>query len=264
VGTVRCTSTITRASSTMSFGALHFGDHNLTGGVRRFTGDDDYRLMRQQVMESFDRADLVTTQRRLDQHFLELTFSLKSLFPDHQQRILDRILDIPLADAEAAYSQLYAHHAPLMRFLVSLELPIPLAFKTAAQFILQLHLRRVLQEEIVAVREARTYLEQARLVGVDIVDVGVSYLWRQNLEHLATRLAATPDDLASLETLTGIAQLITEQGYDVDLWHTQNECYKLVQSEWPLKKRQAYDGNIDAERWLELFKGLCEAVRIAL
>jgi hypothetical protein len=264
VGTVRCTSTITRASSTMSFGALHFGDHNLTGGVRQFTGEDDYRLMREQVIESFDRADLVTTQRRLDQHFLELTFSLKTLLPDDQQRILDRILQVPLEDAEAAYSQLYAHHAPLMRFLVSLELPIPLAFETAAQFILQLRLRRVLQEEIVEVREARAYLEQARLVGVDIADVGTDYLWRQNLDGLATRLASMPDDLASLDTLTAIAELITEQGYDVELWHTQNECYKLLQSEWPAKKRQAYDGNADAERWLDLFKRLCEAIRIAL
>jgi alpha-amylase/alpha-mannosidase (GH57 family) len=264
VGTVRCTSTITRASSTMSFGALHFGDHNLTGGVRQFTGEDDYRLMREQVIESFDRADLVTTQRRLDQHFLELTFSLKTLLPDYQQRVLDRILQVPLDDAEAAYSQLYAHHAPLMRFLVSLDLPIPLAFETAAQFILQLRLRRVLQEEVVAVREARAYLEQARLVGVDIADVGTDYLWRQNLDRLATSLASTPDDLASLDTLTAIAELITEQGYDVELWHTQNECYKLLQSEWPVKKRQAYDGNADAERWLDLFKRLCEAMRIAL
>jgi alpha-amylase/alpha-mannosidase (GH57 family) len=264
VGTVRCTSTITRASSTMSFGALHFGDHNLTGGVRRFTGEDDYRRMREQVIESFDRADLVTTQRRLDQHFLELTFSLKTLLPDDQQRILDRILQVPLDDAEAAYSQLYAHHAPLMRFLVSLELPIPLAFKTAAQFILQLRLRRALQEESVVVRETRAYLEQARLVGVDIADVGMDYLWRQNLDRLATRLAAMPDDLTCLDTLTAIAELITEQGYDVELWHTQNECYKLLQSEWPIKKRQAYDGNPDAERWLALFKRLCEAVRIAL
>ena len=39
--------------------------------------------------------------------------------------MVTRILQAPLADAEAAYSRLYESHAPLMRYLEHLDLPMP-------------------------------------------------------------------------------------------------------------------------------------------
>ncbi len=263
VGTVRCVSTITRAESTLSFGALHLGDHNLTGGVRRFVGEEAYRKMLADVAEAFERADLVATQRRLDLHFPTLSFSLKSLFPDHQKRVLDRILQGPLAEAEAAYSQLYAHHAPLMRYLVSFDLPMPGAFRTAAQFILELRLRRALEQDIPDLGQVRSHIDQAQRVGVSLADIGLYYQWQQSLERLIQRVATDPGDIRALASLTGVAELVAENNFEVDLWQTQNESYKLLQKTWPMKMRQAYDGNPDAEKFLALFIRLCRAVKIA-
>ncbi|MCG8421013.1 MAG: DUF3536 domain-containing protein [Proteobacteria bacterium] len=263
VGTVRCTSLITRAERALSFGALHFGDHNLTGGVRNFAGDEAYHSMVGDVLSAFDRADMVATQRELDRHFLELSFSLKSLFHDHQERILHRILDIPLADAEAAYGQLYAHNAPLMRFLESFELPIPEAFLTAARFILQLRLRRALEQEDLDLKKMRAYLDQAKRVGVEIEDPGMDYLWQRGLERMVDRFASQPDDLDLLYRLTHVAEFCTTQQLNIDPWHTQNTCYKLLQSMLEAKRREAYDGNPDSEHWLTLFERLCHAMEIA-
>lgn len=267
VGTVRATSTITRAASTLSFAALHLGDHNLTGGVRKYIGDDGeiaYRQMLTDMTEAFDRADLVAVQRQLYRHFQDVSFSLKSLFRDHQERILVKIIEAPLADAESTYNQLYSHHEPLMRYLTSFELPIPEAFKIAARFVLHLRLRRALEQDPPELQAVRTYLGQAPLVGVALRETGIDYLWQQSLERMVLHVGERPDDLASLEILTRLAELTVTHHFDVVLWRTQNECFKLRQSAWKVKERQAEGGDQDAQRWTELFRGLCKAVHIAL
>jgi alpha-amylase/alpha-mannosidase (GH57 family) len=133
IGQAKVTSNITHDSVELSYGVLHFGDHNLTGGVRNYDATD-YEEMVQEVTEAFWRADLPEVIRLLDKHFLELTYSLRTLFRDEQRKILRRILGDSLESAEAAYRQVYENHAPLMRFLADLRIPLPRSFRTAAGF----------------------------------------------------------------------------------------------------------------------------------
>src|SRR5580700_7363031 len=50
-------------------------------------------------------------------HFGGATYSLKSLFRDERQKVVSKLLGSTMAEAEAAYTQIYEHHAPLMGFL---------------------------------------------------------------------------------------------------------------------------------------------------
>ncbi|MBI3962495.1 MAG: DUF3536 domain-containing protein, partial [Deinococcus sp.] len=110
VGRARITSEITREAAALSFAALHLGDHNLNGGARVFLGQQAYLTMVQEVIEAFAQADLPTVIRLLDKHFGTSTYSLKLLFRDERRKILDLILNSTLAEAEAAYRQIYEHH----------------------------------------------------------------------------------------------------------------------------------------------------------
>ena len=145
VGRARIRSRITREQMPASFGVLHFGDHNLSAGVRRFRGDDEYHAMAQAVSESFGRADLPEALRVLDRHFGGTAYSLKSLFRDEQRRIVSRILETTLAEAEASYRQIYEHHAPLMRFLAGLHTAAPRVLVLTAEFVINGALRRALE-----------------------------------------------------------------------------------------------------------------------
>ena len=57
------------------------------------------------------------------------------LFRDEQRRILRRILDSTLAEADSVYRQLYEHQVPLMRYITNLGVPLPRALHTAAEFV---------------------------------------------------------------------------------------------------------------------------------
>lgn len=45
-----------RESAVMSFGMLHFGDHNINAGVREFQGEEPYQAMVEELSETFGRA----------------------------------------------------------------------------------------------------------------------------------------------------------------------------------------------------------------
>ena len=141
VGSARFTSEVTQESGLLTFGVLHFGDHNIHGGVRHFQGEAEYDKLLKESTEAFSRADIPQVIRAFDRGFGQETYSLRSLFRDEQRNILKQILTSTLDEAEAVYRQLYEDHVPLMRFLNDLKTPLPKALQTTAEYALNSHLR---------------------------------------------------------------------------------------------------------------------------
>ena len=164
VGRIRVTSDITWNSATISFAVLHFGDHNLSGGVREFQGEEAYGAMAGEVAEAFSRADFPETLRRIDQHFGTSTYSLRSLFRDEQRKILDQIMELSLEEIWSAYGRLYTHNVPLMRFHMELGVPLPRPFLATAEIVLNRHLLEAFQAPDLDLQLIRSLLEEARLL----------------------------------------------------------------------------------------------------
>ena len=80
--------------------------------------------------------------RLLDHHFGGATYSLKSLFRDERQKVVSKLLGSTMAEAEAAYRQIYEHHAPLMGFLSGMGAPLPKMLHLTAEFVLNTALRK--------------------------------------------------------------------------------------------------------------------------
>jgi alpha-amylase/alpha-mannosidase (GH57 family) len=256
VGRARVTSEITWESALLSFGVLHFGDHNVSGGVRSFRGQSAYRTMVEQVTEAFSRGDLTEVIRLLDKHFLELTYSLKSLFRDEQRKITNLILESTLAEAEAAYRELYEHHALLMRFLVDLGVPLPRAFHAAAEFILNLDLRRTLEEEEPDLDHVQAILQAVATWHVDLDTAGLGYVLELTIERLAEEFCAQPGELAALQrldTVTGLARFLP---FEVSLWKAQNVYYDILQTVYPSFQGKAEQGDEGAQEWVRHFISL--------
>ncbi len=229
VGRARICSQITREELPISFGVLHFGDHNLSAGVRRFRSEEEYHALATSVSQAFGRSDLPDALRQIDRHFDGMAYSLKSLFRDEQRRIVHRILDSTLGEAEASYSQVYEHHAPLMRFLVDLKMPLPKVLLLTAEFVLNSALRRAFEAADLDFDHIRTLLESAAREQVNLDAAGLEFVLRRRLNRLASAVMSYPDDeqlVATLDAAVGIAQSLP---FEVNLWKVQNAFYFLVQ-----------------------------------
>jgi alpha-amylase/alpha-mannosidase (GH57 family) len=229
VGRARITSEVTGESDVLSFGVLHFGDHNLNGAVRRYRGSEQYSALVRDARDAFYRADIPEVIRVLDRGFGGDTYSLKSLFRDEQRRILDDILNSTLGEAEAMYRQVYEHHAALLRYLASLNVRPPKALRAAADYALNSKLRLAFSEDALDTDRIRRLFEEARLGSAELDNTTLEYAYRRKLESLADRFAEDPDDMDALNRAAAAASLLPDLPFHVTLWNVQNTVYTMAQ-----------------------------------
>jgi alpha-amylase/alpha-mannosidase (GH57 family) len=262
LGRAKLTSEITRESAVVNFGVLHFGDHNLKEGVRRFEDEEAYRALAHEIREPFTQADFPEVIRLLDRHFGESTYSLRSLFRDEQRKILSRILESALSEAEAVYRQLYENQAPMMRFLTSLSIPLPKAFHAAAEFVLNTQLRRAFESENLDIERIGSLLDSVPVEGVSLDTATLEYAFRNNMERIAEQFLAQPSDFSLLQRLEVAAGLAQRVPFKADLWKVQNVYYSLLQTARPEFQAKAEQGDETARAWVDRFIALGDKLRV--
>lgn len=262
LGRASFVSEITHDSEALSFGVLYFGDHNVIGGVRRFSGLESYEALVRGISDAFYRADVPEVIRLLDRGFGGNVYSLKSLFRDEQRKILNLILDSTLEEAEAAYRQLYEHHAPLMRFLANLGSPLPKAFQATAEYALNSLLRREFDDESLDLSRIRSLLDEVRIENVALDATTLEYTLRGSVERLSSRLADNPLDLDLVERLRDVVRMLRTLPFPVVLWMVENQVYDILKRVYPETARRVSEGNEDARLWVEPFQELCDELRI--
>ena len=235
-GEARCTSEITQESETLMFGVLHFGDHNLHGGVSKWAGDEKYRAMCQSAVDAFSKSDLPETIRRIDDVF-ERTYSLRELFRDEQRRVVNQVLQSALDDLEAFYRQTYENQAPLLRFLHDCHIPIPNEMRINAQVALNDLLRHALEASELDNAQIQSLLDQVPVAGAALDRDGLEITLRRNLERTCRSFFEQPRDLERLRKCREAVQAASSVPLPLKLWAVQNHCYAVLQDVYPEMKQ---------------------------
>ncbi|HEY0810315.1 MAG TPA: DUF3536 domain-containing protein, partial [Longimicrobiales bacterium] len=258
LGRARVSSAVTREQTTTTYALLYFGDHIVHGGYRNSGAAEAFDALVRDLRMPFLDRDFPTVIRKLDVHFQTNTFSFKSLFSDTQRRILDRILESTLTEAETAYRELYRHHAPLMRFMSDLGLPLPEAFTTTAEYVLNTDLRRTLAREPLDMQRVRDLLQEVQSAKVELDIKGVSYAFERALEKFALQLAENPDNEVLLGMLEALATTARDMKFEVDVWQVQNIYFDLMKQHYPRFRKLAAEEDGKAAQWISSFTRLGE------
>ena len=251
-GEAQIASLITEESERFTFCALHLGDHNLYGGVRVFDGPEPFESLTRDMAVAFSRADMAEVIRLLDREFGASTHSLRTLFRDEQRKVLDLVLQPLLAEAEASYRQLYEHHAPLIRFLDDINVPLPESLHTAAAVILNIDLRRAL-EDISDIGRVHTLLDEAQLWNVQLDRAGLGYVLTTTIDREADEFVGRPHDAELLAQFAAIVEMAREMPFEVNLWKAQNRYYEILQHVYPHQVKRAEQGDGEATLWIDQF-----------
>jgi alpha-amylase/alpha-mannosidase (GH57 family) len=256
IGSIEVRSVVTRESERFELAVLHLGETELTGGVRVVRADSDYQQARAALAETMEPGEIPAVIRLLDQHFGRIPISIRSLFRDEQRRILHELLNATLEEAESTFRQLHERYDPLMRFHNRLGIPVPKVLQTAAEFDLNLQLRRMLSEEPLAIAELEARLREARDENVTL-DETTLLAFKHAIEKAAERFHEHPEDLDRLELTEALAGIVREFEIDVDLRRAQNRYYRMRHMVRPAIEASSGNGHA-ARRWLELFDSLGE------
>jgi len=262
LGQALFTSKITQESEVLTFWVVHFGDHNVAGGVEKSNGPASYEEMLSAISGSFERVDIPEVVRLLDKRFGEKTYSLRSLFRDEQRRIVRTILSATVAEAETAYLQLYEHHAALMRFITSLGTPMPREFTAAVEYAINSLLRRACSAEELDGDRIRNLLREARSSSLSIDKTTIEFQLRRKIDGLAGRFASEPASLDKLLDLKKALLIVRQMPFPINLWSAQNHVYAIQGGLYARTRRRAQRGDTKAQTWVDNYLALSELLSI--
>jgi alpha-amylase/alpha-mannosidase (GH57 family) len=262
MGRARFNSEITRESATMSFGVLHLGDHNVTGGVRHSNELQGYEELKARLIECFSKGDTAAVIRILDEEFIEHSYSLSSLFRDEQRKIVGLLLNDSLTSAAAAYRTIYENQAPLIRFLNSLNIPVPAAFKAAADVAINSQLRQSFERPDLDADNIQSFLKEAATSRVPLDTTTLEFAIRKRLEEQAARFAEHPDDMENLQRFRKQLELAQTLPFPVTLWEVQNISYAPLMKAIEERRLGAENNDPEASTWMKELTGLRDGLRI--
>jgi alpha-amylase/alpha-mannosidase (GH57 family) len=255
-GRSRITSEITGETDVLSYGVFHFGGHVINAGVRSFQGEKEYRETMNELSRTCSIADFTQVMRLLDKYFGGASYSLKSLFRDEQRKVLDYILQSTMTDIERSYRQLYEQHYSPMRFLSELGGPVPRAFHSAAELIINMDLHRAVNRDTVDIESVRNLIETAGKWQIEVDGEGIGYDLKITLEKMTAAVAASPGDIESLKLLGEAITLARSLPFSVDLWKVQNFYWEIMGKDYPGFQEKATKGDEAAKEWVEAFAAL--------
>jgi alpha-amylase/alpha-mannosidase (GH57 family) len=261
-GRARFSSEVTCESAMLSFAVLHLGDHNVVGGVRHAQDLETYEQSKARLIDCFTKADTAAVIRILDEEFSEHSFSLSSLFRDEQRKIVGLILNDSLTTAAAAYRTIYENQAPLIRFLNSLAIPVPTAFKAAADIAINAQLRQAFERSDIDLDNISSYLKEATTSRVALDTTTLEFAMRKRLERQAARFAENPNDLEVVQRFRRQVEVARSLPFPVTLWEVQNISYGPLRKAIEEKRPAAENNDPDAVNWMKELNGLRDGLRI--
>ena len=252
IGSITVESLITREEARFDFAVLHLGETELTGGVRPAAGD--YDAVKRELLQTMQPGGIPGVIRLLDQHLGAVPLSIRSLFRDEQRRILNTICNSTLEEAESAFRQLHDRYDPLMRFHTRLGIPLPKVLQTAAEFDVNLQLRRLLDEDPLPVNAIESRLREAREERVAIDETTRLAITRA-IERSAVRFKGRPSRIENLIEYHDVVALVREMQIAIDLRKPQNVYYAMKIEVRPKMR--------ESDRWMQLFDALGEKLSIS-
>ena len=256
IGKARFTSDVTQESEMLMFAVLHFGGHNLSGGVARFVSEDQYREIARTLREAFTRADLPEATHLLDQSFGGHIYSPKSLFKDEQRKVVNEILKPIVERVETSQRELYENDAPLLRFMRNCHIPIPRELKVAAEFALNALLRREIAQGQLDPERLQNLLEDVRIIDVPLDQATLEITLRRNLEQKGEAFLKNPRDLNGLREFRETVVVAKSLPVQLVLWSVQNRCWEIQQKLYPEMKEAG------ESEWTEEFEQLAQLLSL--
>jgi uncharacterized protein DUF3536/glycosyl hydrolase family 57 len=264
-GTVRVRSQLTEIATALCFAGLHLGEQHVTGGVRPPPGGDEWAAILEELTGAFRTADVFAAQRAIARHFPGHELSLSSLLPGSRDRVLGGVLRDAIDAAAGELEASYARHAPLVRWLVAHELPVPEVLHAISEATLRRRVLATLRTDAASFTALREHLIEALDVKVSLDTPEIALAASEGLRRLIERVVAAAGELdgVALDAIARAAEVATRMRSSVDLWFAQNATWRLLDRLPDLRRRAAAGDELSGQAAGNLER-LARALRLAV
>lgn len=256
VGRACVRSHITGEERCFTFGVLHFGDHNLNGGARKFLEEESFAVLDQEMKDAFRRSDIPEVIRLMDKHFGMHNYSLWNLFKDEQRKVLNLILETSLKEIEASFQQIYGQYYPFMQVMNSMRIPFPKAFAILGERIFNAELRQLLEREELDLDKLQKTIDEVKRWPFELDKASLGFMACRRIDALMESLSKRPEDISLLETIEAIIRILGPLSLQINFWKTQNIYFSIGKQLYGTMQKKVKKGEEAGGKWVEHFKNL--------
>lgn len=247
------TSEVTWRSECLSFSVIHLGDHIFNGGVHPFPEEKEYQRMTDEIITAFKNGSFADIIRLMDTYFGTHNYSIGDLFRDEQRKILNIVIGTTIEEFEASYRLMYENNNALMNFLLKTGVPIPKVFFTAAEFTLNLELKKAFERDLDSTR-IQQIVDEIKKWNVSVDSLVLEFVIRCRIEGFMENFRKNPSDISLLQNIEDALKIFPTLPLEINLCHTQNIYFKMVKTVYRDFLQQAKAGDKNKAVWTEEFK----------
>ena len=253
VGKVNITSGITWEEKTISFAVLYLGDHNINGGVREFTTDEDFLVMQEEIKKAFEEGNVPEVIRLMDMHFESNIYSIWHLFKDEQRKVLNLILKSRYVEVETSYRKIYESNYAIMNTFHGLHIKLPKPFFVATEYILNADIKEIFKQETLDVDNLEKLINEAEKWSIKIDTTTLSYVASSWLNAIMDKIHQQSENLQLFEKIDKTLEVLKPLCLSLDLWKAQNYYFSIGKDYYNAMKEKAEKGDSFAGSWVEGF-----------
>jgi len=252
LGITKVKSNVTHSEKQFTFAVVYMGKHNIIGNISINMDKEDFESMKFRMLDAFDEGKLGDVIGLMQTYFGPDKYTLWQLFKDEKRKVLDMITQQSMRELEESWRRIYNRDYPLVNALSNNDIPIPRAYTTTFEYILNADLINCFQPDRINVKEIERIMGEMVKWNLTIEDPDkVERLAGESIYKELRRISAERSNVKRIERLNRVFPLLYKFKLEPILYKSQNlyfEISKVNGSEKP--------------EWVAQFKLLGENLKV--
>ena len=251
LGITKVQSLVTRSEKRFSFAVIYLGKHDLIGNLSLDIELDKFASMQFRMVDAFEDGRLGDVISIMQTYFGPEKYSIWSLFKEEKRKILDTIARQGLEDIESSLRRTYNRDYPLVNALSNNDIPIPNAYKTTFEYILNADLLKCFQPERINIKTLERIVGELARWSLKIEDPGkVERIAGESIYKELQRVTTERDNVKRIQRLNRLFPILEKFKLEPNLYLSQNLYFQMS-----LEHKEG-KGTVLSPEWLEQFSVL--------
>jgi len=249
LGVTKVRSNVTRSEKKFAFAVIYMGQHNIIGNISLDMEEEKFASMQVRVVSAFDEGRLGDIIGLMQTYFGPEKYTIWQLFQDEKRKVFDLITRQSMRDLEESLRRIYNRDYPLVNALANNDTPIPNAYRTTFEYILNADLVRCFQTDKINIRQVERIVQELVKWELNIEDTGkVERLTGESIFKELKRISAEGDNAKRVERLNRLFPLLRRFGINPTLYKSQNLYFEIS------RQHKGHEGH--SPEWVRQFNML--------
>jgi hypothetical protein len=228
LGITKVKSLVTRSEKKFAFAVIYLGKHNIIGNISLDMEPDKFASMQFRMVKAFEEGRLGEMIGLMQTYFGPDKYTIWHLFQDEKRKILDMISQESMAELETSLRRSYNRDYPLINALSTNDIPIPPAYKTTFEYVLNADLVRIFQSDKINIKEMERIAAEMDRWSLKIEDPGkLSRMAGESIYKELKRISSERENVRRIQRLNRMFPILKKFNLEPNLHKTQNLYFEI-------------------------------------